>query len=575
MLLPALIAAALATSCTPKSRVQTAKSPSNAQAAAASKAELPDQINVRGTVVGYHGKPLALAHVHHDKKSVTVAPDGRFEIAIPSQGLIRLYITGVDSVDYPTFIFAEGSDIELNVQLGTYALASDFSKVAVLLEGMGSFSQAKPMAKQPDGTYKAVVPAKNGELAYELVNVTTSNSVNGTMGDGYRYDGEGNYFSTVKADQAEVTVIFDPSQLPPPEAETKLSFRDPDSRIAHISRITTRIANHQQAFFRAMTSTSPEAQANRESLSKSSRGRAKALAEKIPKTADALVRQALLIEYFALSAPIMGLPVGGNQAPDAQHRALAERGISEIPTDSPFWSLSAGVAQIMVEATGARKQHQQYLDAIIETHPDKNVSLGLAVQQLAQAHGKGELEDAKRYYSIIKTRFGDMPLARIAERFSPERKLRTGVEIPSFSLASMDDPSIRFTDSDLRGKVYMIEFWATWCKPCVAQMPRLHKLYKEHKSKGFTIVSVAMHDGKDAVLEFRAGKWPMPWNNVFVDGALQDEIKDTFEVFGLPTMILVDRQGKIVGVNESLENDGLAKLLDRVLSDKAPAREQH
>lgn len=134
--------------------------------------------------------------------------------------------------------------------------------------------------------------------------------------------------------------------------------------------------------------------------------------------------------------------------------------------------------------------------------------------------------------------------ARIATRFDPDRPIRAGQPIPAFELPSLDDPKVRITRDLLHGKLVLIELWATWCKPCVAEMPNVQAAYTAFRDRGLTIVSINTADAPAVVREFRKAKWPMPWHNVVLEDPHQAEaVTKTFGAFTLPTSILVDAKG--------------------------------
>ena len=71
-------------------------------------------------------------------------------------------------------------------------------------------------------------------------------------------------------------------------------------------------------------------------------------------------------------------------------------------------------------------------------------------------------------------------------------KIVAGAELPEFSLASLNSPSDSFTPRDLSGKVYLIDFWATWCKPCIKELPAFEELNARYQDKGLKVVLVSL-----------------------------------------------------------------------------------
>jgi thiol-disulfide isomerase/thioredoxin len=125
---------------------------------------------------------------------------------------------------------------------------------------------------------------------------------------------------------------------------------------------------------------------------------------------------------------------------------------------------------------------------------------------------------------------------------STERKLAVGAEPVDFSVKSIDGKTL--SPAAFKGKVLLIDFWATWCGPCVAEMPNVKQVYDKYHPKGFEIVGISLDQSRDRLDKYIAqnsiawpqyfdGKW---WNN---------DVAVRYGVKSIPTTILVDRTGKI------------------------------
>lgn len=113
----------------------------------------------------------------------------------------------------------------------------------------------------------------------------------------------------------------------------------------------------------------------------------------------------------------------------------------------------------------------------------------------------------------------------------------------------------------MRGKVVLIDFWATWCGPCVAELPNVLKAYKELHPKGFEIVGISLDSDKQK-LEAFVKENGMEWPQFFDGKGWKNEISTTYDIQSIPAMWLVDQKGMVVDTSArgGLE-EKVAKLL--------------
>jgi peroxiredoxin len=112
---------------------------------------------------------------------------------------------------------------------------------------------------------------------------------------------------------------------------------------------------------------------------------------------------------------------------------------------------------------------------------------------------------------------------------------------PNFTLKTVDGEQVRL--SDLRGKVVLLNFWATWCPPCKAEMPDLDALHREHgAARDFTVLGIDVEEGLPAVAAFarQTGiSFPLALD---ADGAVSTNL---YNVRAMPMSLIIDRTGNI------------------------------
>jgi len=132
-----------------------------------------------------------------------------------------------------------------------------------------------------------------------------------------------------------------------------------------------------------------------------------------------------------------------------------------------------------------------------------------------------------------KTQAGDR-----RERQQKEPLTSPGTVAPDFTLQDLEGQEVKL--SALRGKAVLLDFWATWCAPCRAVMPVVELLHREFNDKGLVVFGVDDEDPQVIVKFLQQSGYTLP--------TLRDpdrRVYNRYEVGGIPTMILIDKQGKI------------------------------
>lgn len=117
--------------------------------------------------------------------------------------------------------------------------------------------------------------------------------------------------------------------------------------------------------------------------------------------------------------------------------------------------------------------------------------------------------------------------------------------------------------SKMQGKVVLIDFWATWCGPCVAELPNVLKAYKELHPKGFEIIGISL-DSDKAKLESFVKERGMEWPQYFDGKSWKNEISSKYGINSIPAMWLVNKKGMVVSTNA---RGGLEEKVGKLLAE--------
>lgn len=137
-----------------------------------------------------------------------------------------------------------------------------------------------------------------------------------------------------------------------------------------------------------------------------------------------------------------------------------------------------------------------------------------------------------------------------------------GALAPDFTL-----PGVRPSDdtvqlSELQGRVVYVDFWASWCLPCLRSLPQINGLYEQYRDQGFEVVAITIDDPVEDATEFLEDlDVPLAYS-VVLDATA--DVMDQYRVVGMPTSFLIDRDGVIRKVHKGFR-EGDTELLEQVL----------
>ena len=244
------------------------------------------------------------------------------------------------------------------------------------------------------------------------------------------------------------------------------------------------------------------------------------------------------------------------------NEATARAYLKDYP-DGPVRPL----AQIV--ATMARAQAGAFADALadykalmdgLRGNDQVEFATNFADNLAGSATSAGEVDTAREVYTTLLRKFGG-DNATLKQKVADDlaRLDRVGRPAPSASVTDVDGKPFRF--DDLKGKYVLVDFWATWCAPCLAELPRVQAAEAKYRDKGLRIVSVSLDETKGPVVDFvRVRK--LPWTQIH-NATCAGDLVQAFGVGSIPATFLIDPKGTIVRLD--LRGAALDKALDTLI----------
>ncbi|MEW6195630.1 MAG: TlpA disulfide reductase family protein [Bacteroidota bacterium] len=478
--------------------------------------------------------------------------DGNFSIKLTKPGLnyLMFSIPGHNALQIPIMNLTD-QELDIDINLSTYGYKDSFDKLGIA----GTFNDFNiqapvPMIKLSDGTYQYEFDTDLKEIKYQLCGIEKFNrTINAPICDSFEPDSSGDYRSIIHVENNKAKIIFNPKDLIRSDKKYSIKIDGNES----FKKIVDTYIEYQEISSDANQRIREYADLNKSATNfhYDSGDYLNNILGKVETETDQLLKDYLKLIYFSLAA----------YKPENYNYEKASLFFESITPDNPVWEFSPNSFSAYYTLLPQFKWNS-FVDQFFAKTKSTPIKISILQNKLANAKFTNNTDELRKLHAIITNEMADVKDAvNLLKQFPIDSKIKIGADIPDFETVSIDDPSQKFSKQSMLGKIYLIDFWATWCAPCVGEMATLHNTYEKFKGKGLEIISLSLDAKSDDVEKFRSDKWKMPWKNSFINTKEGRKISESFEVIGIPKPILVSADGKILEMNEELRGDKLEKTL--------------
>lgn len=172
------------------------------------------------------------------------------------------------------------------------------------------------------------------------------------------------------------------------------------------------------------------------------------------------------------------------------------------------------------------------------------------------------LDEVLSFYDKLTDRVKkSAPGLVLKQKIEDMQQVNIGGMVPNFELTTPEGKKLSLYE--LRGHIVLLDFWASWCGPCLAEVPNLKAIYEKYHSKGLEILGVSL-DEKEAAWKGAIERKGLTWKHVSSLKGWKCPIAQMFKVTGIPRMYIIDAQGKIIA--QDLRGEKLAQKMDELFA---------
>ena len=166
--------------------------------------------------------------------------------------------------------------------------------------------------------------------------------------------------------------------------------------------------------------------------------------------------------------------------------------------------------------------------------------------------------------AIVHEKLGNAELANEYRLKADPVLALIGNTVPDFSATDLDGNPISL--EQYRGKVVLLDFWAVWCGPCIAEMPTVKKVYDTYKDEGFDIIGISLDTDENRLRDYLKEN-EIPWRQVFSGKGWDSPVSRQYNIRAIPAPWLIDKEGKLI--SHRARGEALERLVVDALKEKS------
>lgn len=242
----------------------------------------------------------------------------------------------------------------------------------------------------------------------------------------------------------------------------------------------------------------------------------------------------------------------------------------ELANEARRISLLVAARRVMNTGGEGGAELLQSIKGMLEANPDDAQTAQLAMQVASAFENMpGGADLAKEAYAMLATTLAKSSDPRIQQMAAKFDGVMRRLDLPGNTIEITGTllDGTPFDQASLEGQVVLVDFWATWCGPCIAELPNVLEQYEKYHARGFEVVGISLDEDKKALVDF-VNKRKIPWPVLFEQSegsGWNHPMATKYGISGIPTVILVGRDGRVVSLD--VRGEKLGQALDKLFAE--------
>lgn len=478
-------------------------------------------------------------------------------LSLPQDGPVVLKFAAPGYQPLYTFLIPVENSVKMSIQLGAPTKVPDNKPVVV-----GSFNNfdsksGNKMSKQPDGSWTTEIKSDSDTLLYAISRFILGGNITGTKGNVvFQKDSRGvepSYVNLVtkSPEESAFQIQFDPTAYQNifESAQPKVNFLSGVPKdVKGIAKIYTLMI---EEYWDLVTARGIAHMKGEQGFEYNFSTFLNKIDQFEKKYSDASVSKAAAIAKLRLLES------------DALTPAQAKSFLNSMNPDSPIWLMHFPILTTAVNLAGLENSIDD-LSKIVNQTPYKALRGEALYNRLRYYYKENNGADwHSNFTRLVSNHPNHFRTTYAYNQYAPEKPISKGEPLLYTNFDGLQqDQTIKL--SEIEESYLLLDFWATWCGPCIESLPNLKKVYEEFSKNDFSILSISIDENRAEAINFLNNEFSMPWYHAFEKQGSK-KVRE-MGIVGVPYYILLGPDRKVITQDQSkLKGDSLSITIKKYL----------